>query len=177
MARRKYLLSSALAFAVAASSLFGQESQSTPAPTSPKPWAKRGGKNAAPNSPEFENVQRAIDALTPEQRRRFQENFALWVNLSPEDKRALRDRDELRRKRMRQEIDKTIRDSDLQLDSAQREQFAKRYAEERRKLEEQLRREMQEKRQPRLREIIGKLKEEFSQPQPATPAAATSLRE
>lgn len=176
MARRKYLLSSALAFAVTASSLFGQEPQSSPAPTSPKPWAKRGGKNAAPNSPEFENVQRAIDALTPEQRRRFQENFARWVNLSPEDKRVLRDQNELRRKRMRQDIDKAIRDSGLQLDATQRELFAKRYTEERRKLEEQLRREMQEKRQPGLREIVGKLKEEFSQPQPAAPAEVASPR-
>ncbi|MHA3775082.1 hypothetical protein ACXR0O_26470 [Verrucomicrobiota bacterium sgz303538] len=118
-------------------------------------------------------MRRAIDELTPEQRRRFQENFARWINLSPEEKRLLRDRDEMRRKRIGQEIEQAIQQSGLQLNGEQREQFAKRYAEERRKVEEQLRREMDEKRQPRLKEIVGKLTTEFSQV-PATVATPSS---
>ncbi len=171
MAGRKHLLIFTLALATASTALFAADQQEVPAP-GPKHGGKRAGKNAGPNSPEFENVRRAIDALTPEQRRRFQENFAKWINLSPEEKRALRDRDEQRRKRVRLEVDKAIKEAGLQLDAERREQFAKRYAEERRKLEEQLRRETQEKRQPRLREIVGKLKEEFSNPEPPSSPAA-----
>jgi hypothetical protein len=157
MVGRKHLLICALALATSTAPMAGQD----PTPAA-KHGGKRFGKKADQNSPEFDNVRRAIDALTPEQRRRFQENFVRWSNLSAEDKRALRDQDEVRRKRVRQEVEKAIEEAGLQLDEERHEQFAKRYAEERRKVEEQLRRETQEKRQPRLREIVGKLKEEFS---------------
>lgn len=169
MAGRKFLLICAFAVATASTPLVGEEPQAAPAPEA-NAGGKRAGKKATPNSPEFENVRRAIDALTPDQRRRFQENFARWISLSAEDKRALRDRDEVRRKRVRQEVNKAIEEAGLQLDEAGREQFAKRYAEERKHLEEQLRREMQEKRQPKIREILGKLKEEFSNPTAPTAA-------
>ena len=182
MAGRQYLLICAIGVATAATPLLAQDPQPTATPTPAKPGGKRAGRGGAPNSPEFDNVRRALEALTPEQRRRFQENFARWINLSPEEKRLLRDRDELRRKRIGQEIDRAIQQTGLQLEGEQREQFAKRYAEERRKVEEQLRREMDEKRQPRLREIVGKLKEEFSRgtsttattPSPGSTAATSS---
>lgn len=175
MAGRKHLLISAFALTVVTAFVFAEEAQNSPAPGTSKPVIKRGEKKKGPNSPEFENVLRAIDALTPEQRRRFQDNFARWINLPTEEKRVLRDRDQLRRKRMRQEIDRAIRDTGLQLTPEQRTLFTKRYAEERRKVEEQLRREMQEKRQPRVRGIVEKLKEEFSKPEPATPTASPAV--
>jgi len=134
--------------------------------------AKRRGNM----SPEFENVRKALEALTPEQRKRFQENFVRWSNMSPEAKKALRDRDEFRRKKMAEDIDAAVRESGLDLDKERREQFAKRYAQERRKIEEQLRREMDEKRRPLVTEIVAKLKAEFVAPPsaaPETPAPAT----
>jgi hypothetical protein len=112
-------------------------------------------------SPEMQNVRRAIEALSPEQRKRFEENFSKWANLPPEEKKSLRHRDEIRRKRMEEEIDEAVRKSGLTLNEAQKEQFAQRYAEERRKLEEELRKEMDEKRQPRLDAIVGQLAKEF----------------
>ena len=50
----------------------------------------------------------------------------------------------------------------LNLDGERRVRCAKRYGEERRKVEEQLRRELDEKRQPLLKEILARLQAEFS---------------
>lgn len=156
--------------AAAGASLFGQ-APTTPAPPERKSWLgqKRHGKSA--DSPEFDNARKAIEGLAPDQRKRFQENFKRWSNLSPEEKKALRDRDEIRRGRLNQEIEAALKQAGLELDKERREQFGKRYGEERRKLEEQLRREMEEKRRPLVEELVGRLKAEFSAPAPPpTPA-------
>ena len=132
-------------------------------PASPAP--RRPG--AGPLGQEFGNVRRALEALTPEQRQRFVENLKRWSNLPPEEKKALADRDGFRRKKMAEEIDAAISSAGLTLEGDRRALFAKRYAEERRKLEEQLRKELEEKRRPLLQELVGRLKVEFS----AEPAA------
>ncbi len=124
---------------------------------------KRKDRDATP-SPEFENVRKALDALTPEQRKRFQENFVRWSNLSPEEKKALRDREEVRKKFMDQELQVALQETGLQLDGERRQQFTRRYAQERRKIEEQLRKETMEKRKPLLKEMLARLKEEFAAP-------------
>ncbi|MEO7317936.1 MAG: hypothetical protein ABIZ56_02995, partial [Chthoniobacteraceae bacterium] len=111
---------------------------------------------------------RALEALTPEQRQRFIENLKRWSNLPPEEKKALADREGFRRKKIAEEIDQAITDARLTLEGERRALFAKRYGEERRKVEEQLRREMEEKRQPLVKDIVARLKAEFSAG-PATP--------
>ena len=135
-------------------------------PESASPAPRR--PDAGPKGQEFGNVRRALEALTPEQRQHFVENLKRWSNLPPEEKKALADRDGFRRKKMAEEIDAAITDTGLTLQGDRRALFAKRYAEERRKLEEQLRKELEEKRRPLLQELVGRLKVEFS----AEPAAA-----
>jgi hypothetical protein len=158
MARACRLL---ILIAAAAASVCAQATSANPETTPvPPKTVGRGVKR----SPEFEDVRKAIEALTPEQRKRFQENFWRWSNLSPEEKKALRDRDEMRRKRMAEEIEAAVRETGLDLDKDRHELFAKRYGEERRKIEEQLRREMEEKRGPLVKELIGRLKTEFGAP-------------
>ena len=115
-----------------------------------------------PMSPEFGNVRRALEALTPEQRQRFIENLKRWSNLPPEEKKALADREGFRRKKIAEEIDHTISETGLKLEGERRALFAKRYMEERRKVEEQLRKELEEKRQPLLNDLVARLKAEFS---------------
>lgn len=151
-----------------AASALGQATTETPQSTPPGKkgqgtWWKRATKGDLDGtpSPELDNVRRALDALTPEQRKRFQENIVRWSNLPPDEKKALRDREEVRKKFMQQEVDAAIQNSGLQLDGTQRELFAKRYAEERRKIEEQLRKETNEKRKPLVRDMLGRLKSEF----------------
>jgi hypothetical protein len=127
----------------------------------------------SPNAPELENARRAIEALTPEQRKRFQENFLRWVNLSPEEKKLLREREEWRREMMTAEVERAIKQSGLTLDPAQREAFVKRYTEERRAIEMQLRKDMEERRRPLVQALVAKLRQEFSTNPPTTAAPAT----
>ncbi len=117
---------------------------------------------AGPMSPEFGNARRALEALTPEQRQRFIENLKRWTNLPPEQKKLLGDREGARRKKMAEETEVAINKIGLTIDGENRALFARRYAEERRKVEELLRKEMDEKRQPLLNDLIARLKEEFS---------------
>jgi len=126
-----------------------------------------------PKGPAYENVRKALDALTPEQRKRFQENFMRWANLSPEEKKALRDREEVRKKAIEQESEAAIQESGLPLDGERREQFIKRYGEGRRLIEEQLRKEMNEKRKPMVHELIGRLRSEFAS-ETASPGTSQS---
>lgn len=160
-----------LAFGALAASAFGQTAPDAPQGTppgkkAPGAWLnsfRKGGVDGTP-SPEFENVRRALDALTPEQRKRFQENIVRWSNLPPDEKKALRDREEARKKFMQQEMDAALHNSGLQLEGERRMLFIKRYGEERRKIEEQLRKESNDKRKPLVHDMIGRLKAEFSAP-------------
>ena len=84
MARRSDLLAG-LAVLLSAAVVLAED----PGPAAPpdqKPRGKRG-PNAGPMSPEFQNARRALEALSPEQRQRFIENFKRWSNLPPEEKR------------------------------------------------------------------------------------------
>ena len=168
MARQQYFLITAL-LALGASANLGRSAE---------PEQEKDQDHGHPNrkadrkvSPEFENVRKALDALTPEQLKRFQENFSRWSDLAPERKRELRDRDESRRKRIAEAVDTAIKESALQLTSEQRDLFAKRYAEERRKIEEDLRQEVFQKRKPLLGEMVTRLVAEFSTATTPTPAS------
>jgi len=149
------------------------ESVEKPFPPPPKRPGWFGGEPRRPRGDhadfeKFETVRRGIDGLTPEQRRRFQENLQRWGNLSPEEKKALSDRDTFRRKKINEDIDAAIKDAGLELDGERRELFAKRYGEERHRIEEHLRKDMDEKRRPLVKEVIARLKAEFSTGAPAT---------
>jgi Spy/CpxP family protein refolding chaperone len=158
-------LASALAFLPAATLSAGENA--APAGPGQRPWQQRPPMKpplGADHSPEMQNVRRALEGLTPEQRKRFGENLMRWSNLSPEEKKALREGEALRQKYIEQEINMAINASGLRLEGQRREQFVKRFTEERRKIEEQLRHEMMEKRKPLVRELVDRLKVEFADP-------------
>jgi hypothetical protein len=179
MARRSNLLA-ALAVLLSAAVVLGEDPKPAASPDQ-KPRGKRGEEaptgprrpNAGPMSPEFQNARRALEALTPEQRQRFIENFKRWSNLPPEEKKVLADRESIRRKKIAEEVNQALAESGLDLTGERRMFFAKRYGEERRKIEEQLRKEMEEKRKPLIKEVIARLKEEFSTAPLAVPARST----
>jgi Protein of unknown function (DUF3106) len=133
-----------------------------------RPWVRpqTQGPRGGDHSPEMQNVRRAIESLSPEQRKRFGENMMRWSNLSPEEKKALRDSEAVRQKYIEQEVNMAIAASGLRLEGERRVQFVKRFTEERRKIEEQLRQDMMEKRKPMVRELIGRLKTEFADSKP-----------
>ena len=129
----------------------------------------------------FEREQegyRRMQQLAPEERETFKHNLEMWHNLPPDERVALRN---LAHARARVEIDKAIQDSGLHLDPDQREMFALRYTQERRKLERELQRQVNAERAQRMPEILARLKSEFG-PGPSTapagkPAAASPAAE
>ena len=170
------LLAACLPLVIALPTAWAQTPAESPASPPPKrPGFFGGGRGemhrpegGGPDGEKFENVRKAIEALTPEQRKRFQENFLRWSNLSPEEKKALADREIFRRKKIAEDIDAALKEAELELDAEHRELFARRYGEERHKIEEQLHKELDDKRRPLLKEIIARLKTEFSGSTPAT---------
>ena len=121
-----------------------------------------------------EFARKLFDRLTPEEREKFKENFERWKALPPEERQALLMHEKMHREKMEQEIGEAIKTSGLQLDKDRREVYVLRYTQERRKIEERIRREMDEKRRPLLKEMTERLKTEFSapteSPSPSQPA-------
>jgi hypothetical protein len=94
------------------------------------------------------------------------------MRMSPEERTVLRERENLRRERIRRETETALRDSGLRLDQEKRALFESRYIQERRKMEQQLRQRIETERQQQLPELIQQLKNEFQRQQPsASPAA------
>ncbi len=129
----------------------------------PTPHASPGPGQRRPFAgPEFEKAREAIRNLPPEERQRWIQNFRRWEALPPEQKQALLDRQEFMQKRRGEDVEAAIKSSGLDLNEEQKKQFAARYSEERRKIEEDIRKQMEEARRPRVREMIERLKQEFS---------------
>lgn len=165
MARQRIVFSripAALFFTLLIGGAEAQEPATPPASTPPPAKVRRPNFPPGSPSPELENVRKALEALTPEQRQQFRENFTRWMALSPEEKKAVREVQELRHKKMAEEIEGALARSGLQLDPARHPAYVRRYTEERRKIEEQLRAETDAKRAPMVEALIERLKKEFT---------------
>jgi len=108
------------------------------------------------------DLKKYIDRPIPEEKERFSEKIEKWKSLPPEEREALMLHEKMRREKMQHEIEETLKNSGLQLDKDRQEVFTLRYTQERRKIEEQLRKELEEKRRPLLKEMIERLVIEFS---------------
>ena len=105
--------------------------------------------------------QKRYDGLSPDQQAKMRENWERWQNMTPDERKFWQESEKQRRQKMLQEIDEAIQQSGLQLDDKTREEYAKRYAEERRKIEQKLQKEIEEERRPLVQALIERLKEEF----------------
>lgn len=108
--------------------------------------------------------------LTPEERQIFRKNAERWLQLDPQQRNALRERDRVLRQRMKAEAETVLRDSGLRLDNGAREKFEQRYLQERRRIEHALRQEIEAKRQQELPQLKERLKSEFQSHQPSPSA-------
>ena len=91
-----------------------------------------------------------------------------------EERELFRDRELFRREKIAKEIQDAINKSGLHFNDDQREVYALRYTQERRKIEEALRKEMDQKRQSMVGEMLTRLKVEFlATPTPAATKATT----
>jgi len=77
----------------------------------------------------------------------------------------MRQREAIRRERIKRETEAALRDSGLLLDQERRNLFESRYMQERRKME-QLRQQIEAERQQQLPTLIQELKKEFQSQQP-----------
>ena len=90
----------------------------------------------------------------------------------------MREREQLRHEQLQREADKALREAGLRLDQEKRELFEQRYLQERRRIERELRQEVEAKRHEQLPALQERLKKEFQEPSPAvtsTSAPAASV--
>ena len=78
----------------------------------------------------------------------------------------MRQRENMRRETINRETEAALRDSGLHLNPQERAQFESRYIQERRKVEQTLRQQIEAERQKELPALIQQLKKEFQIDQP-----------
>jgi len=116
--------------------------------------------------PSGQSVRERWLAMPPDARQNFQRNAQLWMQMTPEQRNLMRQRENVRRQTMTHEADAAVRDSGLQLSAQERSQFESRYIQERRKVEQGLRQQIEAERQKEIPELIQQLKKEFQIDQP-----------
>jgi hypothetical protein len=114
-------------------------------------------------------------AMPPAARQNFERNAERWLQMSPEERNVMRQRENLRRETIRRETEAALRDSGLQLNPQERAKFESRYIQERRKVERALRQQIEAERQQQLPELIRQLKKEFQIDQPTKSPATRSV--
>ena len=116
--------------------------------------------------PSAQSVRERWLAMPPDARQNFQRNAQLWMQMTPEQRNLMRQRENVRRQTMTREADAAVRDSGLQLSPQERSQFESRYIQERRKVEQGLRQQIEAERQKEIPALIQQLKKEFQIDQP-----------
>lgn len=111
--------------------------------------------------------------LSPDERQAFRRNAERWLQMNPEQRKALRERELARQQRLKAEAEAAMRQLGLSLDPNAQGQFEARYFQERRRIERELRQEVEAKRQQQLPQLNEKLKSEFQPHQGSSATNAT----
>jgi len=163
-----------LGFVVRAATAVPEAPAAAASPTATPSPASASGTSTAPSSPstvtEWADAHRVFEQLLPDQQKKFLDNLEAWKAMSPEEQELYRDRELFHRQKITAEIQDAMTKSGLQLDDDQREVFTLRYTQERRKIEEALRKDIDRKRQLMVADMLTRLKGEF-----ATPPAIVTL--
>ncbi len=137
------------------------------APHGPPPSQPHGPPSGQPHGlPSGQSVRERWQAMPPDARQNFQRNAELWMRMTPEQRNLMRQRENVRRQMITREADAAVRDSGLQLNPQDRARFESRYVQERRKVEQSLRQQIEAERQKELPALIQQLKKEFQIDQP-----------
>ena len=116
--------------------------------------------------PSGQSVRERWLAMPPDARQNFQRNAQLWNQMSPEQRNLMRQRETMRRQIITREADAAVRDSGLQLGPQERARFESRYIQERRKVEQSLRQQIETERQKEIPALIQQLRKEFQIDEP-----------
>src|SRR5437762_9995061 len=136
------------------------------APHGPPPSQPHGPPSGQPRGPSGQSVRERWLAMPPDARQSFRRNAELWMQMTPEQRNLMRQRETMRRQTITREADTAVRDSGLQLSPQERAQFESRYIQERRKVEQGLRQQIEAERQKEIPALIQQLKKEFQIDQP-----------
>ena len=137
------------------------------APHGPPPNQPHGPPSGQPQgAPSGQNVRERWLAMPPDARQNFQRNAQLWMKMSPEQRNLMRQRETMRRQIITREADAAVRDSGLQLTPQERARFESRYIQERRKVEQSLRQQIETERQKEIPALIQQLRREFQIDEP-----------
>jgi hypothetical protein len=128
---------------------------------------RSNGRRAGPvqQQPPGKSVRERLFSLPPADQQVFRRNAERWMQMSPGERQIMRQRESLRRERIKRETEAALHDSGLLLDQQKRDLFESRYMQERRRMEQTLRHQVEAERQQQLPALIQQLKKEFqSQP-------------
>lgn len=117
----------------------------------------------------FQKFRERLEKASPEEREKFKENLKRWKEMGDDERREFQKRAMEENDRLRKNVDEALQKLGLKLDEDQREVFALRYRQERRKLEQTLCKEVDEKRKAGVDGILQQLKTEFTNPPKASP--------
>lgn len=95
------------------------------------------------------------------------------MQMNAEERKIMREREQLRRQRLQQEAETAVRESGLRLDPEKRAAFEARYLQERAKLEHNMHQELEAKRQKETSALVDRLKKEFQSDEPKATATAS----
>jgi hypothetical protein len=121
---------------------------------------RRSRENLTPDQMK-ERAMRDLEKLTPEQRHEVWRAVWAVLNMPQEKKQELIGAEDDRRKKVREEIERTLQAIGIKIPDDQRRRFFHRYFTGRRGIEEQLKKESEERRQVLMKELDEKLKQEF----------------
>src|SRR6266508_2438163 len=143
----------------------------------PQPHRPVGRPPAGPphGRPPAQSMRERWNAMPPAARQNFQRNAERWLRMSPAERNVMRQRENLRRETIKRETEAAVRDSGLHLNPQERAQFESRYIQERRKVEQTLRQQIETERQQQLPALIQQLKKEFQIDQPTKGPATKSV--
>jgi hypothetical protein len=122
----------------------------------------------------FECFKKRLAQMSPEERQHFEKNWERWKAMDDRERQEWKQRAMEARQRMKQTVDQAIAELGLQLTDDQRQVFTLRYFQERRKIEEELCKEMATKRDQMLSDMLQRLKTEFNAPNSASPSPSVS---
>src|SRR6478736_344114 len=134
----------------------------------PPPMAEPHGppQGQPQRPPSGQSVRDRWLSMPPDARQNFQRNAQLWMQMTPEQRNLMRQRENTRQQIMTRDADAAVRDSGLQLNPQERARFESRYIQERRKVEQSLRQQIQTERQKEIPALIQQLRKEFQIDEP-----------
>src|SRR5438034_7885134 len=137
------------------------------APHGPPPSQPHGPPSGQPHgAPSGPSVKDRWLAMPPDARQNFRRNADLWMQMTPEQRNLMRQRENMRRQIITRDADAAVRDSGLQLNPQERARFESRYIQERRKVEQSLRQQIETERQKEIPALIQQLRKEFQIDEP-----------